>query len=370
MENWGGGELFLLDLVNNVNGFDFLIASPPGKAFEKLKQSKAKLIAINNIKKFYRKENKWLLKDSLKILFKLAFISVKLIKIILSGKTDIILANGNFAALYSFLPAKFTKRKLVIVQHLLYNKNTLEAKLTSFIGKRADKLICVSNAVASRTRAIIKNGDDELIKVIYNGVEIPPIEIVSNQKEIIDIGFAGSIVRIKGIDMIIKAVKPLLLENENLRLHIYGTTSNDEDSIHYKDEVKTLIDKSVENKILFHGHVDSKDKIYKEIDILISFSSIPESFGYNIAEAMAHGKIVIAANAGGTKELISDGETGFLVEPKNIDELREKIQYCIDNFNSEPMNNLRFQARQTIKENFSIKSFAGNYEQIFKSLTG
>ena len=58
MESWGGGELFLSNLVKGNDGFDFIIASPPGKAYEAFKENNFKLIKINNLQKIYSKSDK------------------------------------------------------------------------------------------------------------------------------------------------------------------------------------------------------------------------------------------------------------------------------------------------------------------------
>ena len=46
MESWGGGELFLLNLVNGNKDFDFIIASPAGKAYDKFNANNIRLIKI------------------------------------------------------------------------------------------------------------------------------------------------------------------------------------------------------------------------------------------------------------------------------------------------------------------------------------
>ncbi len=367
MESWGGGELFLYDLVNNIEGYEFFIASPPGIAYNKLLKSKARLIKIDNLKKFYRKQDKWLLKDKLRIPFQIKLTAAKLIKNILSNKIDLIIANGNFAALYAFPAARLTKRKFIIVQHLLYEKNSIEAKVTSFIGQRADMLACVSNAVASRTRAILNNNGNGNIVVIRNGMQLPDITERST-RETINIGVVGSIIYAKGIDLIIKAAKPLLLENENLRLHIFGAPVNDEESLKYYNELKALIDDKLKDKIVFHGHVESKEEIYNTIDIAVNFSRVPESLSYSTMEAMAYGKLVIGANAGGITELITDKQTGFLVKPNDVEQLTSTLRHCIDKFYSEEIKIIKENARKHIKENFSLDKFRDDYEKLFRSL--
>jgi glycosyltransferase involved in cell wall biosynthesis len=51
----------------------------------------------------------------------------------------------------------------------------------------------------------------------------------------------------------------------------------------------------------------------------------PEPFGRVILEAMLLGKPVIGAAAGGVPELITDGETGFLVPPGDADALADRL---------------------------------------------
>ena len=77
MESWGGGELFLLNLVNGNKDFDFVIASPAGKAYDKFNDANIKLIQINSLRKIFRKSDQWSFKDKLQILFNIKFSSIK-----------------------------------------------------------------------------------------------------------------------------------------------------------------------------------------------------------------------------------------------------------------------------------------------------
>jgi len=369
MESWGGGELFLLNLVNGNKDFDFIIASPTGNAYDKFIANNIRLIKINSLRKIHRKSCHWRFKDKLKILFKIKFSFFNLIRVILKSKPDLIIANGNFAALYTFLAAKLTNRKMIIVQHLLYDKNSLDSRVLAFVGKRVQQLVCVSNAVATRTREILKGSDNEKIIVIHNGIELPEKDNIISNYEIINIGFVGSIIRAKGIDTILQAITPALVENKNVFMHIFGTKLNDDDSRSYYDEIKSIIkDNELERKVLLHGHIDSKDEIYNSIDVLINFSTVEESLGYNILEAMSYSKIVVGANAGGIPELIENEKSGYLVERNNVEQLTKTINYCIDNFNSEGLLNIRKNAREIVMKKFSLEHFNINYKNLFNSI--
>jgi glycosyltransferase involved in cell wall biosynthesis len=63
-----------------------------------------------------------------------------------------------------------------------------------------------------------------------------------------------------------------------------------------------------------------------ELDVLVHSSVIPEPFGQAVLEGMAAGIPVIAANAGGPAELITDGLNGILTQPGDADELAEALR--------------------------------------------
>ena len=72
------------------------------------------------------------------------------------------------------------------------------------------------------------------------------------------------------------------------------------------------------------------ERIYASSDIFL-FPSITETFGNVVLEALASGLPVVAAAKGGPVGILREGETGFLVEPKNVDEFCDKLGYLIDN---------------------------------------
>ena len=70
--------------------------------------------------------------------------------------------------------------------------------------------------------------------------------------------------------------------------------------------------------------------LMSECDVFV-MPSWDEAFGIVYIEAMSQGKPVIGSRGEGIADTISDGETGFLVDPDDVDELTAKIRLVIEN---------------------------------------
>lgn len=370
MQTWGGGEKFLLDLFTNIKEYEFILASPAGRAFDILKESDVETFQVNSLQKVYRDKSGWNLILFFKIIFRIKISSFRLIKLIISEKPSLIVANGLFAALHVFPSAVILRKKFIVVQHLIFKKDSIENKVLNFIAGHTKKLICVSNAVLNNVREMLLNPAEDKLIVIPNGIDIPAEaeNIAAPEKTEIRIGFAGSIIRLKGIHLIIEALKDIL-KNEPVEFFIYGIASGDEDSIKYENELKDMIQAlDLQQQVFFMGHEISQSRLYGSLDIVINFSTIPEALPFSVLEALLHKKIVIAAAAGGSNEIITDGENGFLTEPGNAGKLRSKIQFCIENLYTDSFSTIRRKAYETVSKNYSMKKFASSYLNLFKDL--
>ncbi|WP_027209063.1 glycosyltransferase family 4 protein [Butyrivibrio hungatei] len=91
----------------------------------------------------------------------------------------------------------------------------------------------------------------------------------------------------------------------------------------YIDEMKSLITKyELEQNIKIVDYTNCINQYLNDADIFI-MNSFSEGFGRVTVEAMAAGCLVLARNAGGTKEIVTDGNTGLLFN--NEDEAADKI---------------------------------------------
>lgn len=159
--------------------------------------------------------------------------------------------------------------------------------------------------------------------VIYNPIETkflnptPP----SNSNNIL---FIGKITKSKGCFSLINAFNIIAAKNFNTNLRIIG--------IGELENAKKLINHEIVNRVNFLGYCN-RETIISEIDNCI-FACIPsyfETFGMVALEIMGRQRCLIYTNRTSGPEIINNGVNGLLVNPGNIKEISEKIEYLISN---------------------------------------
>ncbi len=101
-----------------------------------------------------------------------------------------------------------------------------------------------------------------------------------------------------------------------------------------------------------------RDALLKEAYVVLHPNTIPERFGLVMAESMAAGVPVIAADLGSCREVIADGETGYLVN--SVDEAVEAVAK-IDRID-------RKKCLQRVQENFTIDKMVAGYEKVYEEI--
>jgi glycosyltransferase involved in cell wall biosynthesis len=133
-------------------------------------------------------------------------------------------------------------------------------------------------------------------------------------------GFIGHPGKHKGLEVLLRALPHLDLDR--IRLLVVGDGDKTEYLLALCQELHA------ESAVTLYGHVDNQRiaAIHQQIDVLIMPSVWPDSSPVTISEAMAGGIPVIASDIGGIRELVEDEVTGFLVPPRHVQALSERIQ--------------------------------------------
>ena len=162
----------------------------------------------------------------------------------------------------------------------------------------------------------------------------------------------GELHKNKGLEYAIEAVKNL----EKVILVIIGEGEE-------RERLQKIIDENnLKEKVFLLGFVKNASAYLPAFDTFI-LSSVKEGLPYVILEAGSAGLPVIASQVGGIPDLIIDGETGFLIPPKNSEVLAEKIKGLINN----PSQRLKFgeKLKTKIISDFSLKQMADKTLKVY-----
>ncbi len=113
----------------------------------------------------------------------------------------------------------------------------------------------------------------------------------------------------KGIADFLETARLVLKQNRNVQFVLVG------DGVIREQYMNDAAAMGLADHITWTGMVDDPfgEGVFHAADVVCQFSRWEEVFGWMIAEAMAHGKPVVATRVGGIPELITDGVTGYLV---------------------------------------------------------
>jgi glycosyltransferase involved in cell wall biosynthesis len=126
---------------------------------------------------------------------------------------------------------------------------------------------------------------------------------------------------------------------------------------------RLVVERKIENNVLFTGFVPDEKlhSYYKHCDVF-AMPSRGEGFGLVYLEAMAYGKPCIGSNADAAKEVISDGEAGYCVNPDNIEELAERLFQLLTD--SELRKKMGKAGQKRYLENFTEQKFHERFRRI------
>jgi glycosyltransferase involved in cell wall biosynthesis len=117
------------------------------------------------------------------------------------------------------------------------------------------------------------------------------------------------------------------------------------------------------SRIRFLGQRTDVPQLLAQSDIFC-LPSLTESLPFSVLEAMAAGLPVVATRVGGVPEAVADGETGFLVEPRDAEGLREKLRLLLND--AELRRRMGEAGRARVEREFSVEAMLEKTTQIYE----
>jgi glycosyltransferase involved in cell wall biosynthesis len=174
--------------------------------------------------------------------------------------------------------------------------------------------------------------------MIYNGVDLSRVkadpQLATKFRERYSIPAERAIVTQvswiipeKGITDFLETARLVLRQNRKVQFVLVG------DGVDREQYARDAAAMGLGDHITWTGMVDDPfgEGVFHAADLVCQFSRWEEVFGWMIAEAMAHGKPVVATRVGGIPEVISDGVTGYLVGRGDVAAMCDRIlQLLVD----------------------------------------
>lgn len=276
-------------------------------------------------------------------------------------------SSASISLLKDILMIKVARRqrvKTVIHFHFgripeLANKRNWEWKLLKHVIKLVDSAVVMDRASYECLKNLAYSNVTCIPNPLSPSVEehITSCELVSRVKNTVT--FVGHVVRTKGITELVQACSNL----PDITVNIIGPCAED-----YKSELLSIVDNS--NHFNFMGTLPPKEVISQML--LCSVFVLPtytEGFPNVILESMACGCPIISTPVGAIPEMLAvytDSPCGLLVQPKNVEQLREAILRLLED-DKEALQ-LSQRASKRVREEYSIDKVWNLLFCLWKSL--
>lgn len=285
-------------------------------------------------------------------------------KILNSKRIDVVhmTSSGKLALIRDhFLLNMVAKKKISSVYHIrvgtvkqIAEKNTLEWKIMHLAMRKASVVIVLDKADYIYLQTFYKELNT---KLIANPVDIKKIEKVNFKNRKKQIIFLGWCIEAKGIRELLEAWQRIYRKNSEWELKIIGPYD--------KQYMQTLSKRYSFAGIDVLGEV-SHDQV---IEILLqssifAFPTYSEGFPNALVEAMATGNAVVACGVGAIPEML-EKDCGIVIEPRNVQQLEERLQFLIDNENARIDYGIRARGK-AIKE-YSFEEILKQYMKIWRN---
>ncbi|MDR2153306.1 MAG: glycosyltransferase family 4 protein [Helicobacteraceae bacterium] len=265
-------------------------------------------------------------------------------------KTDLLHAHEAKAARWAWIENILRKTPYIITRRVL---NQIKPR-TIKIYKKARKIVTLSKAIET----IVKSADRSLDTAIIpsasadltpNAANATQIKQRFENKKII--GSIGALIDHKGHGYLIDAAR--MLNRKDLAFVLVGSG---------KDEAKLKTSAKDLDNIYFEGFKNNVADYIAAFD-LFAFPSLEEGLGSTLIDVMRIGTPIIATNVGGIPELIENNISGFLVEPKDANAIKNAIETALKTDLSAIVKTAKAKA-----DNFSPENMAKSYIELYRSI--
>ncbi len=163
----------------------------------------------------------------------------------------------------------------------------------------------------------------------------------------------------KGHDTLIRAWRRVANELPDAKLAIAGLGEK-------PPLTKIIGELALQKHVHLLGFRDDVPMLYNQADLAVLAPVAGESFGIALLEAYASGRACVATDVGGVSDLVLDGETGFLVKPRDEAGIAAALVACLKD--AELRERFARAGRERVLANFTPEKLGDVAEGLFNTL--
>jgi glycosyltransferase involved in cell wall biosynthesis len=274
----------------------------------------------------------------------------------------------------NFLLTRFGVKKTVPYLLTIHGISLEEAKVNRSVKKKLTmywngyitQLLRPRNIIniSAYSKTLVNIPDNTNHPIIYNAVAQAFFNIPVKTEMTNRLLYVGVINERKNLMALLEAMAQLKAEGIIYKLSVVGGADLDKG---YFDLVQEFASLRIEGQVDFLGWRGQTEllELLGNHDLVV-LPSRQETLPMSVAEAMGAGKVVVVSNVGGLPEMVTNGETGFLFDPFNVDELKYILQVL--NKNNELVQQVGTSAKAFAQEKFDNHQIALQTLNYYKTI--
>ena len=286
---------------------------------------------------------------------------------------DVLLCHGYKPDILGVLAARKAGVPVVSVSHG-WTAATFKVRVNETIDRLClqgmDRVVCVSERQAKRVRRA--GVPSRRIVVIHNAIDVSKYgtrdatireQLLSlfspSHRPRLLVGAAGRLSPEKGYGVLVAAAAEVLRDAPDVGFIHFG------DGPLRAEMIAQIAAYGLQDRFVLAGFRADITKVYSALDVF-ALPSFTEGLPVVVLEAFAASVPVVATAVGGTPEVVSNGENGFLVPPRDARALARAIVACI----AADRKTMGEQGRAMVLERFTFTTQAERYRAMFAGLRG
>ena len=300
----------------------------------------------------------------------------RLKKLIKEHNIDIVHVRSRAPAWSAMMACNSTDARYMTTCHAPYNFHNKTKQFYNSAMTKGERVIAISDYVGDY---ILRNYkvDSRNVRVIHRGIPlekfhptlVKPAHLIQMSEKwrlpdgCLVVMMPGRLTRLKGHHVLIEAMAKI--KRDDIVCVLIGS---DQGRVEYRKELEDKVEElNLAGKMRIIDHCDDMPAAYMLSTVVVSASTDPEGFGRVPVEAQAMGRPVVATDHGGVQETILRGQTGWLVRPRNSEELAKAIEEAL-NLTDIQRSNMATRGMMHVAENFSKEKMANATLDVYAEL--